>query len=91
MKTNYLNIKKALLLFSFTLIYTLSFSQVTIKKQGFEGLAADNLNYSVSSSNVSVTSSTSISGSKSLEFGTGSTNAVFDNIDLSGYSSVKFQ
>lgn len=89
MKTNYLNIKKALLLFSFTLIYTLSFSQVTIKKQGFEGLAADNLNYSVSSSNVSVTSSTSMSGSKSLEFGTGSTNAVFDNIDLSGYSSVK--
>ncbi|HQA74055.1 choice-of-anchor D domain-containing protein, partial [Flavobacterium sp.] len=89
MKTNYLKIKKISIQISILLISVLSFSQTVIKKQGFESSAADNLGYSVSSGNVSVSSTTSMSGSKSLRFGTGTTNAIFDNVSLIGYSNVE--
>ena len=67
-----------------------TFSQVTIRSQSFESLAADNLNYSVtSSSNINVSSGTGVSGSNSLSFRGNNQYATFQNVDITGYANVE--
>ncbi|MGV9004724.1 choice-of-anchor D domain-containing protein [Flavobacterium sp.] len=73
----------------FLLISAISSSQVTIKKQGFEGTTADNLGYNVSAGAVSVSSTKFMTGAKSLRFANGNTNTTFDNVNLIGYSNVE--
>jgi len=89
MKKALLKLEKNKFILLLLLFTTMSFSQVTIESQGFESAAADNLSYTVSSSsNVTTSTTTSMSGTRSLRF-TGTSNAVFENLNISGYSSVQ--
>lgn len=89
MKSVLLTLKKKFLLLFFLLITIVSYSQVIIKKQGFESATADNLSYTVSSGNVTVSNTKSMSGSKSLRFANGTNNVIFEKVDLIGYTNVE--
>lgn len=67
-----------------------TFSQVTIRSQSFENATSDNLSYNVtSSSNITVSSGTGVSGSNSLSFRGNNQYATFQNVDITGYSNVQ--
>lgn len=90
MKKALLKVEKNKFILLLLLFSMISFSQVTIKSQGFESAASDNLNYSVSSAtNVTTSTTTSMSGARSLRFATGDRNVVFENVDISGFTSVQ--
>ncbi|WP_291131846.1 choice-of-anchor D domain-containing protein [Flavobacterium sp. UBA7682] len=94
MKKLLLNLEKRKLLFAFTLFSLMSYSQVTIKSQGFENAASDNLSYTTGTY-VGVSNTTAMSGANSLRFSAAagnsniSSNTLFENIDISGYSNVQ--
>ncbi len=86
------NVKKgSLLVFLFSTM--LSFAQVQLKNQGFEGSPSDNLTYAVSSSSyVTVSNTTSMSGNRSLRFSgssNNSSNVVFENVSLANYTNAQ--
>lgn len=93
MKTIQFNNVKKGCLFIFLISTMLSFSQVLLKNQGFEGSNSDNLSYSVSSSSyVSVSTTTAMSGTRSLRFSgasNNSSNVVFENVSLSNYTNAQ--
>jgi hypothetical protein len=89
MKKAILKLEKEIIFLNLLLFTILGYSQTTIKKQGFESTAADNLNYTVSSSAVTISGTKYMSGTKSLQFGTGTNNVIFNDVDLSGYANVE--
>ncbi len=67
-----------------------TFSQVTIRSQSFESATSDNLSYTVTStSNITTSSGTGVSGSNSLSFRGNNQYATFQNVDITGYANVE--
>ena len=93
MKTILFNNVKKGCLFVFLISTILSHSQVQLKNQGFEGSTSDNLSYSVSSTSyVTVSNTTAMSGTRSLRFtgsSNNSSNVVFENVLLTNYTNAQ--
>ena len=93
MKTILFNNVKKGCLFVFLISTILSYSQVQLKNQGFEGGTSDNLSYSVSSTSyVTVSNTTAMSGTRSLRFtgsSNNSSNVVFENVLLTNYTNAQ--
>lgn len=93
MKTIQFNNVKKGCLFVFLISTMLSFSQVLLKNQGFEANSSDNYSYTVSSSSlVTVSNTTAMSGTRSLRFSgssNNSSNVVFENVSLSNFTNAQ--